>query len=118
MKLHLAEVLPLLEGVRQEHGYYIAKCPGHDDRTASLSIREENGKLLLHCFAGCSFEAIIAALDERPWHRAPGLSGDDGKPRLDEAKRTEIARRIWRDTKPALRTIVETYLRSRAITIA
>src|SRR5208337_4488641 len=99
MKLHLAEVLPRLEGVRREHGCYIAKCPCHDDRRASLSIREEYGKLLLHCFAGCSFEAIIAALDGRPWHRAPGPSRENGRPPLNDAKRSEIARRIWRETR-------------------
>ena len=116
-KMRLAEVLARLEGVRCEHGYYVAKCPCHDDRRASLSIREENGRLLLHCFAGCRFEAIIEALDVKRWHRPAGISGNYRKPRLDDAKRIEIARRIWRDTKPATGTIVETYLRSRGITI-
>lgn len=110
-KMRLAEVLARLEGVRCEHGYYVAKCPCHDDRRASLSTREENGRLLLHCFAGCRFEAIIEALDVKRWHRPAGISGNYRKPRLDDAKRIEIARRIWRDTKPATGTIVETYLK-------
>src|SRR5262245_60580530 len=38
-------------------------CPGHDDREESLSVREaEDGQVLLHCFAGCKFQEIMAAL--------------------------------------------------------
>ncbi len=36
-------------------------CPAHDDRhRPSLSIKAENGRLLLHCFAGCSPEDIVS----------------------------------------------------------
>lgn len=39
------------------------RCPGHDDRQASLSIDEgADGKTLLHCFGGCSFERIMSAI--------------------------------------------------------
>jgi len=40
-----------------------AKCPGHDDNRASLSVSTgADGKLLVKCHAGCSTEAICAAL--------------------------------------------------------
>jgi hypothetical protein len=39
----------------------------HDDQHASLSITERDGKVLLHCHAGCSQESVIGAL------RAAGL---------------------------------------------
>jgi putative DNA primase/helicase len=36
-------------------------CPTHDDRNnPSLSLRAENGKLLLHCFAGCQPQDIVS----------------------------------------------------------
>ena len=36
-------------------------CPAHDDRSnPSLSLKAANGKLLLHCFAGCKPEDIVA----------------------------------------------------------
>jgi hypothetical protein len=38
------------------------RCPAHEDRAASLSWRFANGKTMLHCFAGCTFEEIRAAL--------------------------------------------------------
>jgi hypothetical protein len=41
-------------------------CPAHDDRSPSLSVKQERGgKLLVHCFAGCSYQAIIDKLRAR-----------------------------------------------------
>src|SRR5215208_2527914 len=38
-------------------------CPAHDDRsTPSLSLKAENGKLLMHCFAGCHPEDIVSKI--------------------------------------------------------
>jgi hypothetical protein len=39
-----------------------ARCPANKDRTPSLSVTERDGKILLHCHAGCPQEAVIAAL--------------------------------------------------------
>ena len=40
-----------------------ARCPAHDDRDPSLSIRDaDNGKVLVRCYAGCEQEQVIAAL--------------------------------------------------------
>jgi len=46
---------------RSGHGW-TAKCPAHEDSKPSLSITQQNGKILLHCFAGCTIEAICAQL--------------------------------------------------------
>lgn len=45
---------------RGNNGLYY--CPAHDDQKASLSIDYRDGKILLHCYAGCSFEKIIKAI--------------------------------------------------------
>src|SRR2546430_5017390 len=43
---------------------WMAQCPAHDDRRASLSIREgRQGQALLKCHAGCRWRDIAAALD-------------------------------------------------------
>lgn len=42
---------------------WVALCPSHDDARPSLSIRENgDGKLLLHCFAGCDVQSIVRSL--------------------------------------------------------
>ncbi len=48
---------------RVAEGRWMAKCPSHDDGTASLSVtRGTGGKVLMHCHAGCSTDSIVAAL--------------------------------------------------------
>jgi hypothetical protein len=43
-------------------GRWMARCPAHDDRSASLSIREgRDGRALVHCFAGCTVSATLKA---------------------------------------------------------
>ncbi len=40
-----------------------ARCPAQDDETPSLSLSDgENGRVLLHCYAGCSQSEVIAGL--------------------------------------------------------
>jgi putative DNA primase/helicase len=42
---------------------WLARCPAHEDRQASLAIREgDDGRILLKCHAGCAFDTIVAAL--------------------------------------------------------
>lgn len=58
----LDQILPQLENVKQRGDSYTARCPAHDDVENSLSLTSENGELLLHCFANCTFKQILAAL--------------------------------------------------------
>jgi len=40
-----------------------ACCPAHEDKGPSLSIRElDDGRILVHCFAGCSVHEIVSAV--------------------------------------------------------
>ena len=44
-----------------------AHCPAHQDNSPSLSIAEgDDGRLLLHCFAGCDYRDIMAAIGLEP----------------------------------------------------
>lgn len=59
---NISEILGCFEGVRSESQgrQWIAKCPCHDDRKASLSIGlAESGKILIHCQAGCDTRNIL-----------------------------------------------------------
>ncbi len=57
-------LLSRLENVKRTGaGRWIARCPAHEDRRASLSIRElDSGVILLHDFAGCSVQEVVAAV--------------------------------------------------------
>ena len=103
-------------------------CPAHDDRTPSFAIDvTEDGKILLHCFAGCSQAAIEASL--RPHGLWPPREANDRRTlerlrtararSLDhpETDRSAAVWRIAREAAQAQRTLVATYLRSRGITL-
>ncbi len=44
---------------------FIACCPAHDDHNPSLSVSEVDGKILIHCFAGCSYDDVKSVLKAR-----------------------------------------------------
>ncbi len=73
----LQNVLQRLHGVRQQaDGSWLALCPAHDDEEPSLHVSLKGEKVLLHCFAGCSLDAICDALNIQPrdlfLHEEPG----------------------------------------------
>lgn len=57
-------ILDRLTGVRPTGpARWLAKCPAHEDRSPSLSIRElDDGRLLLHDFGGCDTQGVLDAL--------------------------------------------------------
>ena len=58
----IPQILGQLANVRQSGSGWTSRCPSHEDKKNSLSITEGNdGRTLLKCFAGCTFEEICAA---------------------------------------------------------
>ena len=58
-----ARLLDRLEGVRSVGtARWMARCPAHEDRSASLSIRDADGRVLICCHAGCSASDVVEAL--------------------------------------------------------
>lgn len=89
-------LLSRLEGVRKVGpDRWFAKCPAHEDRTASLSIREDNGVTLIYCFALCDRLDVLkavgldwSALFPRDWagkqfRKSPGIPVSDVLKALD-----------------------------------
>ena len=118
-----AAIIAKALGGRKVGGGWTARCPAHDDRTPSLSIRDTvDGKVLVRCHAGCEQEQVVAILRSRGlWtsnrprsHRKQRLSVR-GKPDQDDTKRTEVALAIWQATTSAGNTVVESYLASRGL---
>ncbi|GAA5113450.1 hypothetical protein GCM10023261_17600 [Bartonella jaculi] len=83
----------------------------------SLSLSNgHDGRLLLTCYAGCSFREITQAL------RRIGLLGKQAF--VDKAydhtlsfskQKAERAKEIWQQSQPIKDTLAETYLRKRGI---
>lgn len=61
---NVSNLLDRLERVRQTGpGRWIAKCPAHEDRSPSLSIREaDDGRVLVYDFGGCDVGVVLAAI--------------------------------------------------------
>ncbi len=64
--MNLEALLGKLRGVRKSGSAWKAFCPAHDDKNPSFSIDVREQKILLFCHAGCSQEAVIAALGIEP----------------------------------------------------
>jgi hypothetical protein len=61
-----ADTIAKVLGGRQVGGGWLACCPSHADNNPSLSIREaDDGRLLVHCHAGCEQAQVIVALRSR-----------------------------------------------------
>ncbi len=68
-KAKAKEISERFENVKQTtERRYTAKCPCHRDRYNSLHIEAKAGRVILYCHAGCSRDAIMAAV---------GLTEDD-----------------------------------------
>jgi putative DNA primase/helicase len=125
--LSAAELARALGGKRAGRDW-MTKCPAHDERTASLSIREGNAGPLVHCFAGCSQRDVIDALIRRGlWpspSRSPGQTRGPSRPlpprrsmRRDDRWRLESVARIWREAHDPHATVAERYLNNRELEI-
>lgn len=58
------DVISRLDGTQRTGAVtWIAKCPAHDDRSPSLSVKDAGeGRTLINCFAGCSVQVVLDAL--------------------------------------------------------
>lgn len=58
-------------------------CPAHPDRTPSLSITLGKRAILVHCFAGCTNEAVIQAMarlcTRHPWRLGAASNCSTGR---------------------------------------
>jgi hypothetical protein len=75
-------LLSRLDKVRETgKGCWLACCPAHPDKSPSLSIRElPDGRVLLHCFTGCSVDAVVGAIGLELSDLFPTLPEDGYKP--------------------------------------
>jgi hypothetical protein len=94
------------------HGYSaLCRCPAHEDRTPSLSLRQGDRGILVHCFAGCDPDIILRELDQvKP-------SGTDQFAELPAPRRTANLDQLWSASVPVAGTPGERYLARRGIAV-
>lgn len=58
-----ADIASQLGKAKSTNGQWLCRCPAHDDKDPSLSVKDKpGGGVLVHCFAGCSQEDVIRVL--------------------------------------------------------
>ena len=124
-----AETIARALGGRRFGDNWMVPCPAHDDHDPSLSIKDtDDGKVLVHCHAGCDQSLVIGELRSRGLWDEPGNnhpprtrqrpSQAPRTPSMQDCHdRTAAALRLWRSAVPAPGTLAETYLRTRGIGI-
>lgn len=113
-------IVERLGGEWQRNGG-MCRCPAHDDRTPSLSVRPGACRLLFHCFAGCETRKVISALNALRLLGSGRHSDSDETDRspADLARRNVgAAARLWAAARPIERSPAETYLKSRGLALA
>ncbi|MEZ6030762.1 MAG: toprim domain-containing protein [Hyphomonadaceae bacterium] len=102
----------------------LARCPvrghgkGRGDLSPSLSIAVgDSGRPLLHCFAGCRVDDILAAVGSGEEHLTPPIPLHS-RERQSAGHKGGLHTYLWSRARPACATPVAIYLRSRGITLS
>ena len=121
-----AEAVTRALGGRWHGSYGTARCPAHEDRSPSLSLKDGyTGRLLVRCHAGCDWRDVSDALrgmGHLPGRGAPPAPVDpalrearEREEREEAERRAAQALRCWQGTRPLPGTPAEAYLRGRGI---
>ena len=78
------DLIARLEKVRKAGDRsWSARCPAHADKGPSLRVTDNDGTILIHCFAGCAAGDVVSAV---------GLKLSDLFPPRDPIERAKYAR--------------------------
>lgn len=84
-----------LGGARRSGLDWSCRCPAHQDNKASLSIVDKNGKLLVHCHAGCAQSDVISKLKQSGlWYGSEERSAPKVEIDLPSAKTAEKLEKV------------------------
>jgi hypothetical protein len=126
----LEEIATALGGskVFKNSNGFMTCCPAHNDNNPSLSISlRHDGKLLAHCFAGCSFTDVINAIQSLGLltrnkimrHKLSNVnSASVSRVNKINSSSIEYINKLWKQAEPGSNSLVESYLRARSLTIA
>jgi hypothetical protein len=95
-------------------GNFLVRCPAHDDDMPSLSLRDGDRGIIVHCFAGCSPADVYTAIRRKDRKLLePGQTAPEpvkGSVEYDR-RQCDKARWMWKQRRLITGTIAEKYLR-------
>ena len=99
MDAKLEYIAQFFEGVRVSGDSFMAQCPSHKDKSPSLrASMGRDGKVIIRCYAGCSFHEIVSATSLEMADFFPEQSHLD-KSLLHAQKKARLAAQQERDDK-------------------
>jgi putative DNA primase/helicase len=123
------QIAKVLSCAYRSGSWWRSRCPVHGSRGAALALRDGDRGLVVHCHAGCDRQDILAELRRRRLLNNDGDSASAYRAdphkierrreaeAADRRRRIAQAQDIWRSSYPAIGTSVQSYLRSRGITM-
>lgn len=107
------ELVDIVAGLRGHwHGSYaLCRCPAHADSEPSLSLRQGDRGIIVHCFAGCSAEDILREL------RSVNPARGSPMPRFRPTTSGANVLRLWEQGQEIGGTLAERYLSLRKLPI-
>ena len=103
-----AETLAVVAGLGGHwNGHYaLVPCPTHEDRTPSLSIRQGQRSILVHCFAGCDGGEVMRAIRQVLGYPVTCRQASPAKVH----DRIAPFQRLWSEGRPLAGTLAERYM--------
>lgn len=93
--------------------------PGHGARDRSVSLLLSGGRVVVNCFAGDDWRAVLADLENRGLVDAEGrLAGAGGvaaAPSAGRRERAAVAQRLWAEGRPLGRSLSARHLALRGV---
>jgi hypothetical protein len=135
MSMNAARIGLALRGKKNGSGWLVScPCPNHGngrgDRNPSLSVMDgDDGRLLVRCFAGCTFEDVMDQFRRRRLVSAGNSASQNRKTNVLNGRKAlaaeysavvrpdPIALEIWREAEPIYETVAQEYLWRRGITL-
>ena len=95
-----AELIKALGGGKHDG---MCRCPAHNDKTPSLHISSDrHGKVLFHCFVGCSQQQVLAAMKSRGINLSRNTSETIFNPQPQKSERKERQQKFREQARPIL----------------
>jgi Toprim domain len=108
-----AELVRLVDALGGSWSGYraLCRCPAHADKTPSLSVRQGDCNILVHCFAGCKSSDVL-----REMARIARIPATQSVDRRDHEDRPNVnVLRLWNESVDISGTLAARYLDRRAI---